>query len=598
MVAHSAENSYSVKTGANAPHGWRIGTKPRVLSSIAAQWLIPTISALSLLSANVQQFHPLRSDTDTCLPHTAIVPMSIETTEPCSDQEDNSNYIMAIMNNHNYSFAHNQAAINKHKQEAINNTDAISNKTSLIVDKIYNIVLASLTSLNQPEERTHNDFSSFSTVSMLRNHRSVSENNSMFPQFSDMQDEPEDKNYYNREDDPSYYSTANEDHGNKDKIAPEYPNYEISDADVSIAPTETLYHDLNIDEVVRDKPNTNSMPPTHNQHDQQFEEDTQTSDVTETPDTVISSSPSLPPQQTGSNFSTVKFSTSPTITSQSLLVANDDTFASSIMEENIISVTAGIESSNSLSLPNVLTEAISQTSAGGEELTTISYEFGFQQVTDTSAESNTEPHISVTIKSSTESQIITQTVGLTNVQIPDAVNLCVVKCYFSGSFLKSYLFILLFLCYFLPVLASLVIYFATDKNLTMMQSLEVKRIEEPTTTAEEKDATETACTMHLTRMISAANTVKHLITTSTLLWTPIFVETLLRVWFCFNTPRWLTTLLFVLGQTNTIIRNALNLQLVRSHACSGTVQPLEVEQGKDNSGISTKLFTKAKAVVL
>lgn len=597
MVAHSAENSYTVKTGANAPHGWRIGTKPRVLSSIAAQWLIPTISALFLLSANVQQFHPLRSDTETCLPHTATIPMSIDTTKPCSNQEDISNYIMAIVNNNSYSFANNQAPSNKHRQDAIDNTGAIRDETLLIIDKIYNIVLGSLSSLNQSEERTHH-FPSLPTASLLRDQRSVSENKSVFPHFSNMQNEPEDNNYYNRRNNTSYYSTENEDNGNKDIIPLEYPNHKISDAHVSTASTETLYHELNTDEEASDKPNTDSTPPIYNQHNQQFKEDKQTSDMTDTTDTIISSSPFLPPQQFRSNFSTTKFSTSPTITSQSLFIANEDRYASSIMKESITSVTAGTESSNSLSLPNLRTEAISQTLMEGDELTTISNKVTFQQQTNTSAESATESQTSVTTGSSTESQIITQTgVGLTDVQIPDTVNLCIVKCYFSGSFLKRYLFVLLFLCYFIPVVASLVIHVATDKNLTMIQSLEVKPSVEPTTT-EEINATETACNMHLARMVSASNTVKHLITTSTLLWTPTFVETLLRVWFCFNTPSWLTTLLFILGQASTIIRNALNLHLVRSHTCNATVQPLRVEQGKDNSGIPTKLFTKAKAVFL
>jgi hypothetical protein len=577
MVAHSAESSCSVKSGVHAPRGWRNGTKPRVLSSIAAQWLIPTISALLLLSATVQRLRPYRSDTETCLPQTAIVPMSIETTEPCSYQDDISDHIMSIMNSHNYSLILRQAAINRHKQYDINNTDAISNETSLILQKIRD-VLESLTPPNQLEERKQHHLSSFSTVSMLRNHRSVSENNSVFPRFDNNQDENEDNDYYNSEDE------------NKDEIAPEYPNYEISDAETSTAPTETLYHYLNTDEEAEDVPNTNSIPPIHEQQEQQFEEDTDTSDITETVNIVISSSPSLAPQQTRSNFSTVQFSISPTTTSQSLSTANEDTSASSIMEESIISGTADTESSNFLSLPNVGIEATSPTSTIGNEITL--------KQSNTSTVTATESQITVTIKSSTEPQFVTQTVGQTHVQIPDTVNMCVVKCYFSVSFLKRYLFILLFLCYFVPILASLVMYVITDKKLTMIQSFDVKPTDEPTTTADEKDATNTACNMHLAKMVSASNTVKHLITTSILLWTPIFVEILLRVWLCLHTPQLLTTLLFVLGQANTIIRNAMNLQLIRSHACIGAVQPLQVEQGKENNGIPTRLFTKVKAVFL
>jgi len=70
------------------------------------------------------------------------------------------------------------------------------------------------------------------------------------------------------------------------------------------------------------------------------------------------------------------------------------------------------------------------------------------------------------------------------------------------------------------------------------------------------------------------------------------------VWFCIDTPEWLTTLLFVLGQVNTIIRNALNVRMIRSLSCSSRVLPLEAEEGKVNREIPTKLFTKVKAVFL
>jgi hypothetical protein len=522
--------------------------------------------------------------------------MSVETTELCLHQEDISNYIMSITKNPNYSFTHNQEAINIYRQEALNNTGAINNETSRIVDKIYNILLGSLKSSNHSTERKHNNSPSFSLVSMLRNHRSVSDNENVFRQFNNMQDESDSRNYYNEDDDSTDYSITNEDYGNMDTTASEYPNFDVSDADVSTLSTETLYHDLNTDEV-GDKPNRDSIPPTHNQQDQQFEEeDTKISDMAGFTGTVISFTPSPAPQQTGSNFPTTEFNISVTTTSQNLLITNEDISATSIIKESTISVTAGLTSSTSIPLPNRETDTNSQTSKVGEG-TTTGNESAFQQ-TNTSTESVTESQTTMSIQSSTESQITTQTQeGLIHVQIPDTVNLCVVKCYFSGSFLKKYLFILLFFCYFIPILASMVIYVATDKNLTTIQSLEVKSTEEPSTT-EEKRANETACNMHLARMGSAPKMVKHFITTSTLLWTPTFVETLLRVWFCINTPEWLTTLLFVLSQANAIIRNALNLRLIRSHACSGTVQPLEVEQGKANIDIPTKLFTKVKAAFL
>jgi hypothetical protein len=583
--------------GLKAPYGWRNGTNPRVASSIAAQWLIPTVSTLLLLLASVQHSRIYTSDADTCLPRMNVFPISVETKELCAQQEDISNYITSIMDNPNYLVIHNQAAIDKYKQVALNNTAAINNETSNIVDKIYNILLGSLTAINESVERKNYDFPFTSTVSKLYNRRSVNENSSVFEQFSNIEDEPEE-NYNNEEYDQTYYSTSNENYGNKDIFIYGYPNYKVSDADVSAASTETLYHNLNTDDVVTDESTTDFMPSTHDKQNQEFKDSTKTADMAEFAYLLISSSSSQPPQQTEINSPTVNFKISPTTTSHSLLLANKDIFAISTTEESIMPVTAGLESNNYLSLLNTETEAISQISTAGEELVTVHNEFTLEQQDNGSTKSGTESQTATSLKSSTQSQITSQSDGgVTHVQIPETVNLCVVKCNFSGSFLKKYLFALLFLCYFVPVLASIMICVATHKNLTMMQSHEVEPTEEPTTT-KQKNATETACNMHLVRMVSACKTIKCIITTSTLLWTPTFIETLLRVWFCTDTPEWLTALLFALGQVNTIIRNALNVQMIRSLSCTGKVQPLEAEEGKANSNIPTKLFTKVKAVFL
>ena len=593
MVAHSAESSQSVKMGLKAPHGWRNGINPRVTSSIAAQWLTPTISALLLLLGNVQHTHLYKSDTETCLPSTNILPISIEIAQLCAQQDDISNYITSIMTNPNYSVIHNQAAINMYKQEALNNTAAITKETSNIVDKIY-ILLESLKSTNKSLEMKNYDFPSSYTVSKLHNRRSVNENSSTFQQFRNMKDNPEEN--YNTEEDDQTYNTSNEDYGNKDILINGYPSYIVSEADVSAASTEILYHDLNTDEVGTDESTTDFMPSAHYQQNLQFKDNTQTANIAETAYIPISSPPSQAPQQTEINFPTIKFKISPT--SQSLLITNEDISTISTTEESILHVTAAVESNNYLSLLNTNTEAILQTSTAGEELSTIHNEFTFQQQTKRSTEFATELQTTTSLKSSTESQTTPQSEeGVIHVQIPETVNFCVVKCYFTGSFLKKYLFALLFLCYFVPVLASIMICVVTDKNLTMLNSHEVEPTEEQPTT-KQKNATERACNMHLARMVSACKTVKHIITTSTLLWTPTLIETLLRVWFCIDTPEWLTTLLFVLGQVNTIIRNALNVRMIRSLSSTDRVQPLEVEEGKANRESPTKLFTKVKAVFL
>jgi len=594
-VAHSAESSQSVKTGLKAPYGWRNGTNPRVTSSIAAQWLTPTISALLLLLANVQHTGIYKNDTETCLQSTNILPISTEVTQLCTQQDDISNYITSIMKNPNYSVIHNQAAINMYKQEALNNTAAITKETSNIVDKIY-ILLGSLISTNQSLEIKNYDFPSSYTVSKFHNRRSVNNNSSAFRLFKNMKDKPEE-NYNTEENDQTYYSTSNEDYGNKDTLIFGYPSYKVTDADVSAASTETLYHDLNTDEVVTDESTNDFMPSTHYQQNQQFKDRTQTANIAETAYILNSSPPSEALQQTEINFPTVQFKISPATTSQSLLVANEDISATSTTEESIMPATAGVESNNYLSPFNAETKDILQTSTGGEELSTIHNEFTFSQQITKSTVSANESQTTTSLKTSTEQITPQLEEGVIHDQIPETVNLCAVKCYLTGSFLKKYLFALLFLCYFVPVLASIMISVATHKNLTMLHSHEVEPTEEQPTT-QQKNATKTACNMHLERMVSACKTVKYIITTSTLLWTPTLIETLLRVWFCIDTPEWLTTLLFVLGQVNTIIRNALNVRIIRSLSCSGRVQPLEAEEGKDNREIPTTLFTKVKAVFL
>jgi len=593
MVAHSAESSQSVMMGLKAPYGWRNGTNPRLTSSIAAQWLTPTISALLLLLANVQHTGIYKSDTETCLQGTNILPISKEFTQQCTQQDDISNYIISIMKNPNYSVIHNEAAINMYKQEALNNTAAITKETSNIVDKIY-ILLGSLISTNQSLEMKNYDFPSSYTVSKLRKRRSVNNNSSAFRLFRKMKDKPAE-NYNTEEDDQTYYSTSNKDYGNKDTLIYGYPSYKVTEAEVSDASTETLYHDLNTDEV--DESTNDFMPSTHYEQNQQFKDSTQAANIAEAANILNSSPSSQAPQQTEINFPTVQFKISPT-TSQNLLVANEDISATSTTEESIMPVTDGVESNNYLSLFNTETEDILQPSTAGEELSTIHNEFTFQEQTKKSTESANESQTTTSLNSSTESQITPQSEeGVIHVQIPETVNLCAVKCYLTGSFLKKYLFALLFLCYFVPVLASIMISVATHKNLTMLHSHEVEPTEEQPTT-QQKNATETACNMHLARMVSACKIVKYIITTSTLLWTPTLIETLLRVWFCIDTPEWLSTLLFVLGQVNTIIRNALNVRMIRSLSCSGRVQPLEAEEGKANREIPTKLFTKVKEVFL
>ncbi|KAJ9580570.1 hypothetical protein L9F63_024250, partial [Diploptera punctata] len=179
------------------------------------------------------------------------------------------------------------------------------------------------------------------------------------------------------------------------------------------------------------------------------------------------------------------------------------------------------------------------------------------KTTSQTLETTTSQTLEITqvAKTTTEKQMET---GLIEVEIPDTVNMCVVKCYLSETFLRKYLFVLLFLCYFIPIIASITMYFSATPKPNI---IEVK----PSTADE---------TCNIQTTIPSKATVKHSILSSVAMWTPTLVETLLRLWFCISTPQWLTTLLFMLAQIHAIIRNSLNVRLVRKQTCTGTIQPL------------------------
>ncbi|KAJ4433861.1 mucin-3B-like isoform X2 [Periplaneta americana] len=575
MVAHTAENSHSTQMDTKSPRGWRVTTSPRLASSVAAQWLIPIVSALLLLSANVRHSRPYRSEDETCISGTAMIPMTVETTEQCLQQEDISDYIATIMNSPNYSYIHNQATINSYRHEAVNNSDMINNETSSIVNKIYSIVMESLEAFNQTRNQNIPSLS-------LRNRRAVGENRQTFTQSENTQNESDYGNYYNSDNDATYYVDSDEDfslyHGIKDEVTNPYSSNTVTNADTESL-TDSFPTTLSTTQHEPNTPITDSMPLIETNNE--YEELTEASES----DFVISS---IPPDPTQTKIA------SPPV-AHTTLIRDDVSILHS--EEEFTTTTNYQDLSDTETVPptSVSSESSPEPEATeNEEADVTTSEFITQQTV-----SQIPMHIKTTVpqleESSTPPQINN---GLIQIQIPDTVNMCVVKCYFSGSFLKKYLFILLFLCYFVPIAISLVIFVATHKSLNMKETDgKVKPTEEPSTTRQ--DTTEIlSCNMHLAKMISASKTVKQFIITSILLWTPTFIETLLRVWFCVNTPEWLITLLFLLGQTHTIIRNVLNIRLIRSYACSGTIEPSEGEQDKANHDIPKKLFTKVKAAFL
>ncbi|PSN41955.1 hypothetical protein C0J52_06430 [Blattella germanica] len=458
-MAHSVES----KAHETQARSLRERKNPKLASGIAAQWMVPIISALVLLSAGVQHSRPFRSNNaETCMQGTAIMPISVETTEHCLFQEDLSDYIAALMNSHNVT----QQNIKFHKP---NDSKLIEVETSNVIDKIHRILQSSL-----PIHRSRRT------------------------SFKKQQPDYEDGTYYNTQDE--YYDKV------EDSI-----DTELQDTTESEEPPETLLENesnINVEQPTEPARSTD-LPSTQHEFNTQITDDTS------------------------------EYITRP------------------IQEESEIPTTVNSAQSSS--------DTVQEFGATQENLIIPTFETVTPQATI-----RPTPTQESSIHQQTESNLI-------NVQIPDTVNLCLVKCYFSETFLKKYLFVLLFLGYFIPIIATLVLHFSAPSSGNI---IEVK----PSTAAE--SGLEVACTMQPTA-------VKHSLLASVILWTPTLVETLLRAWFCVISPEWLTTLLFVLAQAHAIIRNFLNVRLARTRACNGTVEPLV--SGQD---MPSKLFTKVKAAFL
>jgi hypothetical protein len=110
-----------------------------------------------------------------------------------------------------------------------------------------------------------------------------------------------------------------------------------------------------------------------------------------------------------------------------------------------------------------------------------------------------------------------------------------------------------------------------------------------------------------------AKIVKQFILINIVMWTPTFLESLLRTWFCVKSPEWVVLFLFFLGQAHGVIRNMLNVKLVQtdsrgrtngqslwpgSHRKNdGTIHPtLPVPAESTSKSDQDKLFVKSRIV--
>lgn len=175
------------------------------------------------------------------------------------------------------------------------------------------------------------------------------------------------------------------------------------------------------------------------------------------------------------------------------------------------------------------------------------------------------------------------------------------ECLISTKFLKLHLFVLFFAIYFLPILFSCVLQMrgkhmckntlTTLKAKTDFPSMDGKRIhrqdsvevfsthqglrnDHNRTDADaikdhESCRENESIVLEINCMVRILDTIKLSLILCVVFWTPVFLGTLLRVFSCTRAPQWLTDVTFLSAISFGIIRNALNINIIRiQEACS------------------------------
>lgn len=181
------------------------------------------------------------------------------------------------------------------------------------------------------------------------------------------------------------------------------------------------------------------------------------------------------------------------------------------------------------------------------------------------------------------------------------------ECLVSTKFLKLHLFVLSFVVYFLPILFSCILQvrgkYVCENTLAILKtkidlpSTSSKKIhrqdsvdESSTSQRLRNDRSETdidaiekdhetcreneSIALEIDCMIRIFDTIKLSLILCVVLWTPIFLEILLKVYSCIHIPQWLTDTTFLSACSFGIVRNALNINIIRiQEVCSeGTMK--------------------------
>lgn len=169
------------------------------------------------------------------------------------------------------------------------------------------------------------------------------------------------------------------------------------------------------------------------------------------------------------------------------------------------------------------------------------------------------------------------------------------ECLISTTFLKLHLFVLSFVIYFLPILSSCILQMQGKhvcKNTLAILRTKVDLPSTSTKTIHHQDSIEECSTsqglrndengrdidaikkdesyrenesiaLEIDCMVRIFNIIKLSLILCVVLWTPIFLETLLKVYSCIHVPQWLTDTTFLSACSFSIIRNALNINIIR-----------------------------------
>lgn len=175
------------------------------------------------------------------------------------------------------------------------------------------------------------------------------------------------------------------------------------------------------------------------------------------------------------------------------------------------------------------------------------------------------------------------------------------ECLVSTRFLKLHLFVLSVAIYFLPILLSCILQMrgkhmckdtlAILKAKTDSPSMDGKRIHRQNSAEgfsmhqglrndhnrtdidaikdHESCRENENIALEINCMVRILDTIKLSLILCVVLWTPVFLGTLLRVLSCTRAPQWLTDVTFLSAISFGIIRNALNINIIRiQEACS------------------------------